>query len=219
MVPGTIKKTYGLNLVNRKRKAETLNTVKDTVASKSKHLPVPILSDIPDSAEFVSVSPHARALELCEAAAKATAKISGHFAMVPGPVKPSALLPDMMAMWEIQRQLVADIASVYGTTSRLGKEQMLWCLLKHSAVHTFRDVVYRAGERFFTHPLSLKVLRQLATTNGLTITQSDMSKSIASFLPIIGASAVTWYAYNDTKKIGAAAIALFARETTFDNEA
>lgn len=205
--------------MNRKRKSETLNTDSDAVAIKTKHLPVRILTDIPDSAEFVSMSPRARAQELCEAAAKATAKISGQLAMVPGPVNPSVLLSDMMSMWEIQKQLVADIASVYGRTSRLGKEQMLWCLVKHSAVQTFRDVVYRAGERFFTHPLSLKMLRQLATTNGLNITPSDMSKSIASFLPIIGASAVTWYAYNDTKKIGAAAIALFARETTFDNEA
>ncbi len=122
-------------------------------------------------------------------------------------------------MWEIQKQLVADIASVYGRTSRLGKEQMLWCLVKHSAVQTFRDVVYRAGNRFFTHPLSLKVLRKLAATNGLNISPGDMSKSITSFLPVIVASAVTWYAYNDTKKIGAAAIAMFARETTFDNEA
>lgn len=205
--------------MNRKRKAESSTTGNDAVVIQTEFLPVHILTDIPDSAEFVSVSPYARAQELCEAAAKATAKISGQFAMSPGPVKPSVLLSDMVAMWEIQKQLVADIASVYGRTSRLGKEQMLWCLVKHSAVQTFRDVVYRAGNRFFTHPLSLKVLRKLAATNGLNISPGDMSKSITSFLPVIGASAVTWYAYNDTKKIGAAAIAMFARETTFDNEA
>lgn len=205
--------------MNRKRTSDTLNTVPDDLIVVDNRLPARIFAEIPDSNEFISVSPYERAQELCEAAAKASAKVSGKFALTPGPIGLSTLVPDMMAMWEIQRQLVADIAMVYGCSSSLGREQMLWCLVKHSAVQTFRDVLYRAGERFFTHPLSLKLMRQLATINGLQVTPGDMGRAISNFLPLVGASAVTWYAYRDTKKVGAAAIELFDREITFENEA
>lgn len=192
---------------------------RDDIAIAGSRLPSLIVTEIPESDEFTSSSPYARAHALCEEAAKATAKISGKFALTPGPVGLSTLIPDMMAMWEIQRQLVADIASVYGRSSSLGREQMLWCLVKHSAVQTFRDVLYRTGERVFTHPLSLRFMRKLATVNGLHVSPSDMGRAVSSFLPLVGASAVTWYAYRDTKRVGAAAIALFDREITFENEA
>ena len=169
---------------------------------------------IPSSAEAPSGTPEARAQALTEAAARTTAKISGLAALAPGPLGLLTVLPDLVAMWRIQSQLVADIASVYGCTATLSKEQMLWCLFKHSAAQTFRDVAYRAGERFLIRPLSLRALRALAMRIGLRISERAVGRALARFLPLVGAAGVAGYAYYDTRKVGAAAIGLFGKEAS-----
>ena len=122
------------------------------------------------------------------------------------------MLPDVIALWKIQSQLVADIAAVYGKTATLGKEQMLYCLYKHSASQTIRDVVYRAGERYVVRPVSLKILQKVSTTVGIKISQRAIGSGVARFLPMVGAAAVAGYTYYDTKKVGEPAISLLTSD-------
>lgn len=177
-----------------------------------------ILAVIPASTEPKTAAPDKRTAELCETAARKTAKISGLAAMAPGPLGLLTVLPDLIAMWRIQSQLVSDVASVYGKTANLSKEHMLWCLFKHSAAQSLRDVAYRAGERFLIQPLSLHALRKLTTVIGVKLSQRTAGEAIARFLPLLGAGAVAGYAYYDTKKVGAAAIDLFGTEPVFQGE-
>ncbi|MCW2314370.1 EcsC family protein [Rhodoferax antarcticus] len=122
---------------------------------------------IPRSTEAKSAAPDTRAQELAEAACRTTAKISGLAALAPGPLGLLTVLADVIALWKIQSQLVADIAAVYGKTATLGKEQMLYCLFKHSASQTIRDVVYRAGERYVVGPVSWKILHIVFKDEGV----------------------------------------------------
>lgn len=177
-----------------------------------------LVAVIPGSTEPIASAPDTRSTELCETAARKTAKISGLAAMAPGPLGLLTVLPDIIAMWRIQSQLVSDIASVYGKTANLSKEHMLWCLFKHSAAQTFRDVAYRAGERFLIRPLGMGALRKLTTVIGVKLSQRTAGEAIARFLPLVGAAAVAGYAYYDTKKVGAAAIDLFGREPIFQGD-
>jgi hypothetical protein len=170
---------------------------------------------IPVSSEPAASVPGARSAELCEIAARTTAKISGLAAMAPGPLGLLTVLPDIMAMWRIQSQLVADIAAVYGKTGNLSKEHMLWCVFKHSAAHTFRDVAYRVAERLLIQPLSMHALRKLTQIIGVKLSQRTAAEAVARFLPLVGAAVIAGYAYYDTKKVGAAAIDIFSREPTF----
>lgn len=82
-----------------------------------------LVANIPVSTEASTVTPEIRATELCEAATRSTAKISGLAAMAPGPLGLLTVLPDLIAMWRIQSQLVSDIASVYGMTANLSKSE------------------------------------------------------------------------------------------------
>jgi hypothetical protein len=173
---------------------------------------------IPVSAEPPALVPGARSAQLCETAARTTAKISGLAAMAPGPLGLLTILPDIIAMWRIQSQLVSDIAAVYGKTSNLSKEHMLWCLFKHSAAQTFRDVTYRMAERFLIQPLSMHALRKLTQAIGVKLSQRAAGEAIARFLPLVGAAVVAGYAYYDTKKVGAAAMDIFSREPIFRGE-
>jgi uncharacterized protein (DUF697 family) len=169
---------------------------------------------IPVSSEPAASVPGARSAELCETAARTTAKISGLAAMAPGPLGLLTVLPDIMAMWRIQSQLVADIAAVYGKTGNLSKEHMLWCVFKHSAAQTFRDVAYRVAERLLIQPLSMHALRKLTQIIGVKLSQRTAAEAVARFLPLVGAAVIAGYAYYDTKKVGAAAIDIFSREPT-----
>ena len=125
------------------------------------------------------------------------------------------MLPDIVAMWRIQSQLVSDVAAVYGKTGNLSKEHLLWCLFKHSAAQTFRDVAYRVAERFLIQPLTMHALQKLTRAIGVKVSQRTAGEAIARFLPVLGAAVVAGYAYYDTKKVGAAAIDLFSREQVF----
>jgi hypothetical protein len=170
---------------------------------------------IPVSTEPPATVPEIRSAELCEAAARMTAKISGLAALAPGPLGLLTVLPDIVAMWRIQSQLVSDVAAVYGKTGNLSKEHLLWCLFKHSAAQTFRDVAYRVAERFLIQPLTMHALQKLTRVIGVKVSQRTAGEAIARFLPVLGAAVVAGYAYYDTKKVGAAAIDLFSREPTF----
>ena len=178
-----------------------------------------LVAAIPLSTELPSSSPDNRSAELSESAARTTAKISGLAAMAPGPLGLLTVLPDIVAMWRVQSQLVSDIAAVYGKTGNLSNEHMLWCLFKHSAARTFRDVAYRAGERLLIQPLSMHAPRKLTTAIGVKLSQRTAGEVIARFLPLVGAAAVAGYAYYDTKKVGATAIELFSRVPIIQGEA
>ena len=175
-----------------------------------------VIVSIPESEERLSETPELRSTELIKRASKTTAGISGGAALVPGPLGILTILPDMYAIWRVQAHLVADVAAVYGKTGTLGKEQMIWCLFKHSAAHVAGDFVVQVGERYVVHPRSLQLIQKAVGFLGIKIAQRVLGKSFARFLPVLGAAAVARYAYIDTRKVGLAAMALFSKEIVIE---
>ena len=175
-----------------------------------------VIVSIPDSKEPHSTTPEARSAALIKKACTTTAGISGGAALVPGPLGLLTILPDMYAIWRLQSQLVADVAAVYGKSGTLGKEQMIWCLFKHSAAHVAGDFVVQVGERYIIHPRSLQMMQKAVGFLGIKIAQRVLGKSLARYLPVLGAAAVARYAYMDTKKVGLAAKALFSKKIVFE---
>ena len=170
-----------------------------------------LVAAIPDSDEAVSSQPEARARALARTAARMTATVSGGAALAPGPLGLMTLLPDLLAVWRLQAQLVADIGAVYGKSASLGKEQMLYCLFRHTAAHVVRDLVLRAGERFVVRRASGALLQKVAGAIGFKLAQRGLGKAFARYAPVVGAVAVAGYAYYDTTKVAATAMALFAQ--------
>ena len=177
-----------------------------------------VIGSIPTSSEVGSNAPHARAAAIARQAAKSAATISGGAALVPGPFGMLTLLPDIIGVWRLQTQMVADIAATYGKTASLSKEQMLYCLFKHMVSQGLRDVVVRAGERYLVRRASLQLLEKLATTIGIKVTQRVMGKAIARYAPLVGAAGVAVYAFYDTKKVAMTAIELFRGEVVIEPE-
>ena len=171
-----------------------------------------LISKVPTSTEISIAAPDARARQLARNAARTSASISGGAALAPGPLGMLTLLPDLIGVWKVQAQMVADIAATYGKTATLTQEQMVYCLFKHSAAQLLRDVIVREGGRYVVLPVSLRMMRSLATKIGITVGQRSVGKAIARYAPLVGALGVGAYAYYDTQKVADTAIELFSSD-------
>ena len=142
--------------------------------------------------------------------------MAGSMALPPGVLGWLTILPELVGVWRVQAQLVADIAAVYGKTAFLGRTQMVYCLFRHVSAQLFRDVVVRVGERVLMRGASLGFLQTVARTLGVKVSQKIIGKSVSRFVPLIGAVGVGAYAYFDTLQVAKTANELFSSEITLD---
>ena len=177
-----------------------------------------LVTKIPNTAEPESPDPHERANAIARSAARKAAAISGTLALPPGPFGFATILPDLVAIWHVQRLMVADIAAAFGKTAFLEKETMMYCLFKHGGAALMRDVVSRVGERFIVQRASLKMIQLVLQKIGVRVTQRAIGSSVVKWMPIIGAVGVGAYAYYDTAKVAANAIELFSSKLTVEDE-
>jgi hypothetical protein len=148
---------------------------------------------------------------------KAAGKASltaGAFAVPLGPVGWLTILPEMIAVWRIQAQLVADIAALHGRKAVLTREQMMFCLFRHTAAQAVRDLAARAGERLIVQHATSQVLKKAAEAIGVKITRRVLGKGMTRWLPVIGVVGVAGYAYYDTAQVGRTALELFSAPAT-----
>lgn len=170
------------------------------------------IGQIPSTDERKSRSPAAHARSIANAAAAKAAITAGTFALPVGPLGWLTIMPELIAVWKLQAQMVADIAATYGKTSCLTREQMLYCLFRHMAAQAVRDLVARVGERFLVRRATLQALQGIARKVGIRVSQRAVGKGISRWLPIVGALGVGAYAYADTGQVAATAIELFEKD-------
>jgi hypothetical protein len=164
---------------------------------------------IPPAREHAQPQPEARARTIAANAARTAALTAGSLALPPGPLGWITILPEIVAVWRIQSQMIADIAGAYGKDAALDQEQMLYCLFRHSAAQAVRDLVVRVGERVLIRQASLRATQHIVSKVGLHVTQRSLSRGISRWLPVVGAVGVGAYAYFDTQKVAETAIELF----------
>ncbi len=175
------------------------------------------VSKIPPSLERASNTPAEVARVKANQAAAKAALASGVIALPPGPIGWLTILPELIAVWKIQSQLVSDIAAIYGKRASLTQEQMIYCLFRHTAAQVFRDVVSRLGERVLVRRVSLKLMQSIAEKIGVKLTQHALGKGLSRWIPVIGALGIGAYAYYDTAQVAASAIDLFEREIELES--
>ena len=146
---------------------------------------------------------------ITKAAAKASLTAGG-FAIPLGPIGWLTILPEMVAVWRIQAQLVADIAALHGRKVELTREQLIFCLFRHTAAQAVRDLAVRAGERLIVQQVTSQLLKKIAEAIGVRIARRVIGKGVTRWLPVIGAVGVAGYAFYDTAQVGSTALELFA---------
>ena len=173
------------------------------------------LSDIPRSREQPSEHPRARVEAIALAARRKAFLASSSLALPPGPLGWFTVLPELVAIWKIQAQMVADIAAACGQHTSLTREQMLYCLFRHAAAQAVRDLAVRAGQRWIVHAATAHTLRSVAHRIGVKLSERALGSSLARMLPVAGALGVGAYAWYDTRQVARTAIAMFSREVEF----
>ncbi len=171
---------------------------------------------IPDSAEPMGDDPVARSQIIARNAARNASLLSGSLALPPGVLGWLTMVPELVGVWKIQAQMVADISAVYGKRTSLGHEHMLYCLFKHISAQVFRDVVVRVGERVVVRETALKFLQMEAQKLGILISKNMLRKSVTRFVPLLGAVSVGAFAYFDTLEVAKTAVELFERDCTIE---
>src|SRR6266540_3747928 len=165
-----------------------------------------VVSGVPESRERAVENPDAAARRLARKAAGRAAALSGALALPPGVFGLLTVLPDLVAIWRIQAQMVADIAGLYGKEMQLTRSHMLYCLFRHAASQLTRDVAVRAGERLVIRQLSGGALRSVLTAVGISVSQRVAGTAASRWLPVVGAAAVAGYAYFATLQVAKTAV-------------
>ena len=179
---------------------------------------VDFVSQIPGSRIDGNQDPATEARRLANRAAQHAALTAGSLALPPGPLGWLTLLPELIAIWKIQAQLVSDIAAAYGRHATLEREQMLWCLFRHTAAQAFRDLVVQVGDRLVFHRMSHGVVQRVAKQVGRKLSRRAIGEGVSRWLPVIGALGVGAYAYVDTTQVARTAITLFSGEAVLEGE-
>ena len=180
-----------------------------TVSSLISQALLPLIAKVPASNESRSDTPTDDARQKANAAAAKAAITAGTLALPPGAVGWLTILPEMVGVWKIQKQLVADIAALYGKEDTLTPEQVMYCLFQHTAAQGVRDLVVRVGQRTLVRRASPMLIGTLTRRIGASLAKRTASKGVARWLPIVGAVGIGAYAYFDTAQVASTAIDLF----------
>lgn len=197
-------------------KALALIPPKSDVRHKVGDAMLDLVLKVPPTREQALEDPQARAESLGRSAARQASLLASSMALPPGFLGWLTLLPELVGVWKLQAQMVADIAGVYGKSASMGREQMVYCLFRHVSAQLLRDVVVRVGERFLIQRASSAVLQAVVQKLGLKLTQSMLGKGVSRFVPLIGAVGVGAYAYYDTRQVARTAIELFSSENIIE---
>ena len=173
---------------------------------------------VPASRESAVENPRIRAQAIGRDASRRASLLASSMALPPGFFGWLTVLPELVAVWKLQTQMVSDIAGVYGKSAAMGREQMIYCMFKHVSAQLFRDVVMRVGERVLVQRVSSAFVQSAVKKLGLKITQSMVGKGVSRFLPLIGAVGVGAYAYFDTTQVARTAIELFSSDIVMGND-
>jgi len=170
-----------------------------------------LATSIPVSTEPPNAKPQARSRKIVRVAGLRAGAMSATMALPPGPLGMLTVIPDLMKVWRIQQQMVADIASCFGKSAQLSRQMMVYCLFRHGAAMLVRDVVARVGERITVKQASLRVIQQTLRRIGIHVTQKTVGRSLSRWLPIIGPMLIGGYSLLDTRTVGKTAVDTFSR--------
>ena len=168
-----------------------------------------VMGKVPRSKEQRSQTPLDDARKRANATAAKAALAAGALALPPGVLGWLTILPEMMGVWKMQRQMVADIAALYGKQDTLTPEQVVYCLFQHTAAQGVRDLMVRMGQRTVVRRASPLLIRTLSRRIGSKLAQRTLGRGAARWVPIVGAVGVGAYVYYDTAQVAATAMDLF----------
>jgi len=184
--------------------------IEGLIEEKAGQILFDLVSSIPKPQAIVGDDPLLTAQNLIAQACTRAATLSAAMSLPGGPLGLLSTLPDIAGIWRIQAQLVADIASAYGKTALLQREEMIWCLFRHASAQLLRDLAIRTGRRILVQKLTSSALSHLLQRLGLAGARRIAGRSLPRLLPVVGAVASGAFAWYDTRSVGNTALDYFS---------
>ena len=181
------------------------------IQDKSGEVIMGIVTAIPSSSLLQVPNAREVSLQLIQRAAASAATLSGALALPAGPLGVITILPDILNIWRLQSQLVADIAALHGKVADLRREEMAWCLFRHASTLLARDFVVRAGQRALLTQFGNKAFSKVIRKVGERVTHKLSSRLVLRLIPLLGMAVSAGYAYYDTREVGLTALELFGQ--------
>ncbi len=156
-----------------------------------------IMSLVQKTKEPIRHEPLIKSREIIKNASLKAGCIAGGLALPVGALGILTIIPDLVAIWKIQNNMVKDIAEVFNKQVTSTRKQMIHCLFKHTTGQGARDAIIKIGAHMVIKKIEVSTRRHIA------------KKAIARCIPIVGAVGVGAYAYYGTSRVGKTAIELF----------
>lgn len=176
---------------------------------KIKDILFEVISNIPESGFEHSSDPYSKSKVVIRQTAIKAAMMSAGFSLPSGPVSILTIIPDLLGIWNLQKSMIADIAALHGKKAILTKEQLLYCLFRHSASQVFRDIFVKTGTKATIEKAVAQTFETLLERIGLHIAKRTGSGLLYRVIPFIGTAGAAFYAYADTEQVGNVALKYF----------
>ena len=164
--------------------------------------------------------PYERSKEITQKACAKAAAVSGTLALPVGPLGMLTVLPDLVIVWRIQAQMVADIAVAFGHKKPLTEQDLMTCLFSHvagTAVREYeRSIPLEHEEKTgksvldlidrFTRSGSRDVAIRVTKQIGQVVFERVAKRTASRIVPLAGAAVVSAYAALDTKEVARTAV-------------
>lgn len=177
-----------------------------------------VISDIKDyrSPYALSVSePSVIIKELTKKAAHKLSLLSAGFALPPGYVAYTTVIPEIILLYRIQGHLVKDIAALYGKDNQVSMELLLYCLFESSQKQFLSNMVQETSTRVLIRPMTFHLLEKLVLRMSRQIHNRYSQTSISRLIPFSGLIFSAGKTYTDTLSVGKRAREVFAKDIFF----
>lgn len=184
-----------------------------------------VTGGVPESKEPGKAKrPYERSKEITQKACAKAAAVSGGLALPVGPLGMLTVLPDLVLVWRIQAQMVADIAAAFGHKKLLTEQDLMTCLFSHVAGTALREYERaipiehddKSGQSIldlidhFTRSGSRDLAVRVSKQIGQAVIERVAKRAASRIVPLAGAAIVSAYAALDTKEVARTAVEMFS---------
>lgn len=123
-----------------------------------------------------------------------------------------SMIPDMAVVWQIQSQLISNIAAAHGKHHLVTREQMLWCMFRQIGVGALKEVIVQQGSQYIVKQMGPKLKKQILEKIGYNVLKASGGKAFGRIVPLVGTVSAGALTYYDTWRVGKNAMEFYSRD-------
>ncbi len=170
------------------------------------------LSEVPEPKLLGKPNDEVYLKKIIKHSALKSSSVSATLALPGGVLGYLSMIPDMAVVWQIQSQLISNIAAAYGKHSLVTREQMLWCMFRQIGVGALKEVIVQQGSQYIVKQIGPKLKKQILEKIGYNVLKASGGKAFSRIVPLVGTVSAGALTYYDTWRVGKNAMEFYSRD-------